>query len=54
MNQNKSDTYKTTKKLKLISVWPDKKIYLFHYRVLELYVRHGAIVEKIHEIVSFN
>ena len=42
-----------TKSQKLICDWTDKKKYLTHYRMLKFYVRHGMIVEKIHEIVSF-
>ena len=42
-----------TKSKKLICDWTDKKKYLFHYRMLKFYVRHGMIVEKIHEIISF-
>ena len=37
----------------LICDWTDKKNYLFHYRMLKFYVRHGMVVDKIHEIVSF-
>ena len=42
-----------TKSKKLICDWTDKKKYLIHYRMLKFYVRHGMIVEKIHEIISF-
>ena len=42
-----------TKSKKLICDWSDKKKYLIHYRMLKFYVRHGMIVEKIHEIISF-
>ena len=38
---------------KLICDWTDKKNYLIHYRMLKFYVRHGMVVDKIHEIVSF-
>ena len=31
----------------------DKKKYLLHYRMLKFYFRHGMIVDKIHEIISF-
>ena len=41
-----------TKSKKLICDWIDKKKYLFHYRKLKFYVRHGMIVEIIHEIIS--
>ena len=37
----------------MICDWSDKKRYLIHYRILKVYVRHGMIVEKIHEIISF-
>ena len=42
-----------TKSKKLICDWTDKKKYLLHYRMLRIFVRHGMIVEKIHEIISF-
>ena len=42
-----------TKSKKLICGWSDKKNYLIHYRMLNFYVGHGMIVEKIHEIISF-
>ena len=37
----------------MICDWTDKKKYLIHYRMLKFYVRHGMVVEKIHEIISF-
>ena len=52
MNDIKPKNY--TKSKKSICDWTDKKKYLIHYRMLKLYVRHGMIVEKIHEIISFN
>ena len=45
------DTYKQIKKL--ICDWSDKKNYLVHYRRLKFYVRHGMIVEKVHNVISF-
>ena len=42
-----------TKFKKLICDWTDKKNYLVHCRMLKFYVRHGMVVEKIHEIISF-
>ena len=51
MNSIKPRKY--TKSKKLICDWTDKKKYLIHYRMLKFYVRHGMIVEKIHEIISF-
>ena len=51
MNENKPDTYTQCKKL--ICDWSNKKNYLVHYRLLKFYVRHGMIVDKIHEVISF-
>ena len=51
MNSIKPENY--TKSKKLICDWTDKKKYLIHYRMLKFYVRHGMMVEKIHEIISF-
>ena len=51
MNSIKPENY--TKSKKLICDWTDKKNYLTHYRMLKFHVRHGMIVEKIHEIISF-
>ena len=42
-----------TKSKKLICDWTDEKKYLIHHRMLKFYVRHGMIVEKVHEIISF-
>ena len=46
------DTYIQTRKL--IFDWPDKKNYLVHYRMLKFFVRDGMIVEKVHNVISFN
>ena len=51
MKEIKSDTYIQTKKL--ICDWSDKKNYLIHYRMLKFYLRHGMIVDKVHNIISF-
>ena len=51
MKSIKPENY--TKSKKLICDWTDKKKYLIHYRMLKFYIRHGMIVEKIHEIISF-
>ena len=51
MKKIKSKSY--TKSKKLICDWTDKKEYLIHYRMLKFYVRHGMVVEKVHEIISF-
>ena len=51
MKQIKPKKY--TKSKKLICDWTDKKKDLVHYRMLKFYVRHGMVVDKIHEIISF-
>ena len=51
MKSIKLDTYIQTSKL--ICDWSDKKNYLIHYRMLNFYIRHGMIVDKVHEIISF-
>ena len=51
MDKIKPETYTNSKKL--ICDWTDKKKNLIHYRMLKFYIRHGMIVEKIHEILSF-
>ena len=38
---------------KLICDWSDKKNFLVHYRMLKFYVRHGMVVDKFREIISF-
>ena len=44
---------KYTKFKKLICDWTDKKKYLTRYRMLRFYFRHGMVVEKFYEIISF-
>ena len=51
MNKIKPKNY--TKSKNLICDRTDKKRYLIHYRMLKLYVRHGMVVVKSHEIFSF-
>ena len=51
MKSIKPENY--TKSKKLICDWSDKKKYLIHYRMLKFYLRHGMIIEKVHEIISF-
>ena len=51
MNEIKPDNYISTKKL--ICDWSDKKNYLIHYRMLKFYIRHGMIIDKVHNIISF-
>ena len=51
MKEIKPDTY--IQSSKLICDWSDKKNYLVHYRMLKFYFRHGMVVDKIHNIISF-
>ena len=51
MKEIKPDTFIQTSKL--ICDWSHKKNYLFQYRMLKFYVRHGMIVDKVHNIISF-
>ena len=51
MKEIKPDTYIQTSKL--ICDWSNKKNYLVHYRMLKFYIRHGMIVDKVHNIISF-
>ena len=51
MKKIKPKNYTTPKKL--LCDWTDKNNYLIHYRMLKIHVRHGMIVEKILEIISF-
>ena len=51
MKTIKPHTYIQTKKL--ICDWSDRKNYLVHYRMLKFYVRHGMIVDKVQETISF-
>ena len=50
MKEIKPDVYIQTKKL--ICDFSDKKNYLVHYRMLKFYIRHGMVVDKIHNIIS--
>ena len=51
MKEIKPKTY--IKSQQLICDWTDRKNYLVHQRMLRFYVRHGLIVDKIYEILSF-
>ena len=51
MKEIKPDNYTSTKKL--ICDWSNKKNYLIHYRMLKFYIRHGMIIDKVHNIISF-
>ena len=51
MKEIKPDIYTSTKKL--ICDWSDKKNYLIHYRMLKFYIRHGMIIDKVHNVISF-
>ena len=37
----------------MICDWSNKKNCLVHYRMLKFYNRHGMVVDKVHEIISF-
>ena len=51
MKEIKPENYAKFKKL--LCDCTDKKNYLVHYRLLKFYVRHGMVIDKIHEIISF-
>ena len=51
MKEIKPDTY--IQSSKLICDWSDKKNYSIHYRMLEFYIRHGMIIDKVHNKISF-
>ena len=51
MKSIKPNIYTSTKKL--ICDWSDKRNYLVHYRMLKFYIRHGMIIDKVHNIKSF-
>ena len=51
MKKIKPNSYTNSKKL--ICDWTDKKNFLVLYSMLKFYVRHGMVVEKIHEIIYF-
>ena len=38
---------------KLICDWTDKKKYLIHYRMFKFCIRHGMVIDKILDIISF-
>ena len=44
---------KNTKTKKLYCDWTDKKNLFILYRILKFYVRHGLVVDKVYEIISF-
>ena len=51
MKEIKAENYAKSKKL--LCDWTDKIKILVHYRMLKFYIRHGMVVDKIHEIISF-
>ena len=51
MKEIKPDTY--IQSSKFICDWSDKKNYLIQYRMLKFYIRHGMIIDKVHNIISF-
>ena len=38
---------------KLFCDWADKNRYLVQYRLLKFYVRHGMVIEKVQNVISF-
>ena len=50
-NENKPITYTQTRNL--LSDLSDEKKYLIHYKMSNYQVRHGKVVDKVHEIFSF-
>ena len=50
MKENIPDNF--TQNKKLLCDWSDKINYLIDYRVSKFYVRHGMIVDKVHDILS--
>ena len=50
MKKIKAKTY--IPHIKLVCDWTDKKKCLIHYRMLKFYVRHGMVVDKVHETIS--
>ena len=51
MKKNKPKNYISHNKL--ISDWTDTRKYLIHYSMLNFYVRHGMVIDKVLEILSF-
>ena len=51
MKEVRPDAY--VQSSKLICDQSDKKNYLTHYRMLKFYIRHGMIIDKVHNIISF-
>ena len=51
MKSIKPDNY--IQSSKLICDFSYQKNYLVHYKILKFYIRHGMIVDKIHNIISF-
>ena len=51
MKETKPDAYAQTKKLTCDC--SDKMKYLVHYRMFKFYIRHGMVIDKVHDIISF-
>ena len=51
MKNIKPDSFTQTKKI--ICDWSDTENYLIHYTMLKFYVRHGTVVGKAHEVLSY-
>jgi hypothetical protein len=49
---NPSSTFKSCSKL--LATCYDKKEYVVHFTALQLYVRYGLIITKIHRVIQFN
>ena len=52
MKKIEPDTFNQTERL--ICDWSDKKNYLTHFRMVKFYNKHGMIVDKVYDIISFN
>ena len=50
MNENKN-TYTPSEKLK--SDWTDEKNYLIQKRMIKYYIKHGMLIDQVHEKISF-
>ena len=51
LKKTKLDIYSPSKKR--LCDWSDKKNYLIQNGMLKTYVRHGMVVDNVHEIISF-
>ena len=51
MNEKKLNNY--IQLMKLICDWTDEKNYSIHQWMLIFYVRHGLVIDKLHEKICF-